>query len=95
MPKLQQSIEASLDKIVDAHLLARAGFALSNDEIGSIRRLRVTKGIYLPSDTPMHAICGSKDVIHSWALPGLNIKIDCIPGFNSHRRVLLRWRGAY
>jgi heme/copper-type cytochrome/quinol oxidase subunit 2 len=43
----------------------------------------------------MHVICGSKDVIHSWAIPGLGIKIDCIPGFNSHRRVLLRWRGVY
>jgi cytochrome c oxidase subunit 2 len=43
----------------------------------------------------MHVICGSKDVIHSWAIPGLNVKIDCIPGYNSHRRLLLRWRGAY
>lgn len=83
------------DRLTESHLLARAGFNLVNDEIGSIRRLRVTKGVYLPSDTPMHIVCGSKDVIHSWALPGLNVKIDCIPGFNSHRRLMLRWRGVY
>jgi heme/copper-type cytochrome/quinol oxidase subunit 2 len=25
----------------------------------------------------------------------LGIKIDAIPGFNSHRRVIFRWRGLY
>jgi hypothetical protein len=69
---------------------SRAGFVPMRSDVGSIRRLRVTKGVCLPSDIPMHVICGSKDVIHSWAIPGLGIKIDCIPGFNSHRRVLLR-----
>jgi len=46
-------------------LTNRAGYGLINEEIGSIRRLRVTKGVYLPADVPMHAVCGSKDVIHS------------------------------
>ena len=73
----------------------RQGYLPLNSDISASRRLRVTKGITLPSDTPMHVICGSKDVIHSWAIPGLNVKIDCIPGYNSHRRLLLRWRGAY
>ena len=75
--------------------LPRAGFTRAAEDVGMQRRLRVTKGVSLPSDVPMHVVCGSKDVIHSWAIPGLNIKIDCIPGFNSHRRLLLRWRGLY
>lgn len=66
-----------------------------NNNIPNIRRLRVSKGICLPSDFSIHIICASKDVIHSWAIPGLGIKIDCIPGFNSHRRVIFRWRGLY
>jgi hypothetical protein len=73
----------------------RQGYLPLSSNISASRRLRVTKGITLPSDTPIHIICGSKDVIHSWAIPGLGIKIDCIPGYNSHRRLLLRWRGAY
>ena len=73
----------------------RQGYVPLSSSISASRRLRVTKGISLPSDTPMHIICGSKDVIHSWAIPGLGVKIDCIPGYNSHRRLLLRWRGAY
>jgi heme/copper-type cytochrome/quinol oxidase subunit 2 len=71
------------------------GYVPLSSSISASRRLRVTKGISLPSDVPMHIICGSKDVIHSWAIPGLGVKIDCIPGYNSHRRLLLRWRGAY
>ena len=66
-----------------------------NNNISNIKRLRVSKGICLPSDFSIHIICASKDVIHSWAIPGLGIKIDAIPGFNSHRRVIFRWRGLY
>jgi hypothetical protein len=43
----------------------RSAFVPLKTDIGSIRRLRVTKGICLPSDTAIHLIAGSKDVIHS------------------------------
>ena len=73
----------------------RASYEFARCDVGSMRRLRVTRGVCLPADYPVHVVCGSKDVIHSWAVPGLGIKIDCIPGYNSHRRVLFRWRGLY
>lgn len=62
---------------------------------GLTHRLFITSGVVLPTDVPMHLICGSKDVIHSWAIPGLFVKIDCIPGYNCHRRLLIRWRGLF
>lgn len=68
---------------------------LTNLAAGLVTRMRVNAGVVLPSDVPMHVICGSKDVIHSWAIPGLGIKIDCIPGYNCHRRLMIRWRGLY
>ena len=45
--------------------MPQAGYQPIIADIGSQRRLRVTKGIYLPADVPMHGIFGSKDVIHS------------------------------
>jgi len=72
--------------------------SLNNNNLifgGLTSRIRVTSGVILPSDINIHLICGSKDVIHSWAIPGLGIKIDCIPGYNCHRRLLLRWRGLF
>lgn len=41
------------------------GYVPLSSHISASRRLRVTKGVTLPSDIPMHVICGSKDVIHS------------------------------
>lgn len=62
---------------------------------GLTSRLNITSGLVLPSNTPIHIVCGSKDVIHSWAVPGLFIKIDCIPGYNCHRRIFLKWQGLF
>lgn len=62
---------------------------------GLVHRMRINTGVVMPSDTPIEIICGSKDVVHSWAIPGLGIKIDCIPGYNCHRRLLIRWRGLF
>jgi len=68
----------------------RAGYAGIQPGVSNMRRLRVTQGIYLPADLPIHGIFGSKDVIHSWAIPGLGVKVDCIPGYSSHRRLFFR-----
>jgi hypothetical protein len=57
------SLEAGrLEPLQVAH---RGGYAPLDARISAMRRLRVTKGVYLPADTPMHGIFGSKDVIHS------------------------------
>ena len=45
--------------------VARAGFVSIPEDVRSIRRLRTSKAVCLPSDIPMHVVCGSKDVIHS------------------------------
>jgi len=73
----------------------KTGYTPIESRISDIRRLRVTQGIYLPADLPIHGIFGSKDVIHSWAVPGLGVKVDCIPGYSSHRRLFFRWRGLF
>lgn len=74
----------------NTHESGRSGYLLIDSEVANQRRLRVTKGVYLPADVPLHGIFGSKDVIHSWAIPGLGLKIDCIPGYSSHRRLILK-----
>lgn len=73
----------------------RSGFVPLSEELHQSRRLRVSKGVFLPADIPMHGIFGSKDVVHSWAIPGLHIKIDCIPGYSSQRRIYINTRGLF
>jgi cytochrome c oxidase subunit 2 len=36
--------------------------------------------LILPTQTPIRFLITSEDVLHSWAVPELGIKIDAIPG---------------
>jgi len=54
---------------------------ISNFKENDITRLINTSNrIVLPIITPVRAIITSKDVIHSWTIPNIGIKIDAIPG---------------
>lgn len=47
---------------------------------GDFRLLEVDHFVSLGTGLGIRAICTSADVIHSWAVPSLGIKVDCIPG---------------
>ena len=39
----------------------------------------------MPVEMRVQILASSKDVIHSWSVPSAGIKIDCVPGYSSHR----------
>jgi cytochrome c oxidase subunit 2 len=47
---------------------------------GSFRLLEVDKRIVLPTRTQIRLIVTASDVLHSWAIPSLGIKLDACPG---------------
>ncbi len=47
---------------------------------GNPRLLEVDKRLTLPSQTPVRVLVSSADVLHSWTVPSLGIKIDAVPG---------------
>jgi cytochrome c oxidase subunit 1 len=47
---------------------------------GELRLLEVTKSLKLPKGVPLRLLFTGGDVIHSWAVPSLGVKVDCIPG---------------
>lgn len=49
------------------------------DQDRSIRLLDVDNRVYVPI-TPVRIYLSSRDVIHSWTVPSLGVKSDCIPG---------------
>ena len=63
--------------------------------ITSMVRLHATGAVALPTEIRIHILASSKDVIHSWAIPSAGIKIDCIPGYSSHRVVIFFNSGIY
>jgi len=46
----------------------------------SLRLLQVDKPLWLPVKTHIRFMITSADVIHSWAVPALGIKVDAVPG---------------
>lgn len=58
-------------------------------------RLHATGAIAMPIEIRLHILASSKDVIHSWAIPSAGIKIDCVPGYSSHRVAIFLVSGTY
>ena len=58
-------------------------------------RLHATGAIAMPIEIRMHILASSKDVIHSWAVPSAGIKIDCVPGYSSHRITIFLVSGIF
>lgn len=54
---------------------------MSADEgLGGFRLLDVDNRVVLPVERRIRALIRSVDVIHSWAVPGLGVKLDAVPG---------------
>jgi len=49
-------------------------------ELGDLRLLQVDNELYLPISTNIRILVTGADVIHSFAIPSLGIKVDAVPG---------------
>ncbi|KAJ3084750.1 hypothetical protein HDU99_004896 [Rhizoclosmatium hyalinum] len=49
-------------------------------EMGDQRQLTVDNALVLPVNTSIRILVSSNDVIHSFAIPSLALKADCLPG---------------
>lgn len=59
------------------------------------RLLRTRRVLVLPSQVNITLITNSFDVVHSWYIPGLGIKLDCIPGRSTHHTIFIDHAGFY
>ena len=50
------------------------------EETSLFRLLKVDNDIYLPTHAHLRVLVTSTDVIHSWAVPSLGVKVDACPG---------------
>ena len=63
--------------------------------ITNMIRLHSTGAIAMPIEIRLQILASSKDVIHSWAIPSAGIKIDCVPGYSSHRVMIFLVSGIF
>jgi heme/copper-type cytochrome/quinol oxidase subunit 2 len=60
-------------------------------ELGELRLLEVDNRIVLPQNTHIRVLVTAADVLHSWAVPSLGIKVDaCIGRLNQTSLFILR-----
>lgn len=59
------------------------------------RLLRTKKTLVLPTHLNISLITNSYDVVHSWYIPSLGIKLDCVPGRSTHHTLYLDYVGLY
>ncbi|GFH10778.1 cytochrome c oxidase subunit II [Haematococcus lacustris] len=55
-------------------------YMLQDIQPGQLRILEVDERLVLPTNTLIRVLVTASDVIHSWAVPSLGVKIDAIPG---------------
>ena len=75
--------------------LLKSQFRPLKKGISSMLRLHATGAVAMPIEIRLQVLASSRDVIHSWAIPSASIKIDCVPGYTSHRMMKFLLTGVY
>ena len=63
--------------------------------IGALRLLEVDNRIVLPINTSIRLLITSSDVLHSWAVPALGVKMDACPGRLNQVSLFINRTGIY
>lgn len=64
-------------------------------ELGDLRLLEVDNKVVVPADTHVRVIITAADVLHSWAIPSLGVKLDANPGRLNQTGFLAERAGRY
>jgi heme/copper-type cytochrome/quinol oxidase subunit 2 len=62
---------------------------------GEIRLLEADKALFIPYRVPVDIVITSIDVIHSWAVPSLGVKVDAVPGRLNHIGIFIERKGVF
>ncbi|TNE40939.1 MAG: cytochrome c oxidase subunit II [Alphaproteobacteria bacterium] len=62
---------------------------------GQPRLLTTDNALVLPIDTNIRVLVTSEDVIHSWAMPSLGVKMDAVPGRLNETWLRIEKEGMY
>ena len=60
-----------------------------------LRLISTYNTLLLPININITVITNSFDVVHSWFVPGLGVKFDCVPGRSTHYTLRIDKPGIY
>lgn len=62
---------------------------------GQVRLLSTDNPVVLPVDTNIRLLITANDVLHSWAMPSLGVKMDAVPGRTNETWTRIEKEGVY
>nr|BAJ54301.1 cytochrome c oxidase subunit II [Gnathonemus petersii]BAJ54431.1 cytochrome c oxidase subunit II [Campylomormyrus numenius]CDJ98638.1 cytochrome c oxidase subunit II [Campylomormyrus compressirostris] len=62
---------------------------------GQFRLLEVDHRMVVPTESPVRMLITAEDVLHSWALPALGVKMDAVPGRLNQATFIASRPGVY
>jgi len=98
------SYEYSTDLTVDGEQLIEAEDSFTFDsylkpeddlELGELRLLEVDNRMVLPIQKHIRVIVTAADVLHSWSVPSLGVKLDACPGRLNQMALFIPREGIY
>lgn len=85
-----------LDSNIQYKLFSKNRLRSEHTPVTLARRILRTKRILvIPAHVNITAITNSYDVVHSWFIPGLGLKLDCVPGRSTHHTFFVDNVGFY
>lgn len=78
----------------DSYMLSDEDIA-NNVGLTSYRLYTVDKHVGLPSRVPTRLLMTSNDVLHSWTVPSLGVKVDACPGRLNQSSLYIKYSGIY
>lgn len=72
-------------------------YMVSEDDLqlGDLRLLEVDHRVVVPVNTHVRVIVTSADVLHSWAIPSLGVKVDACPGRLNQASLFVKRTGLF
>ncbi len=68
---------------------------LAGEGLSSYRLLTVDNHLFVPTERHVRARVTSADVLHSWAIPSLGVKLDACPGRLNQASLFIKREGLY
>ena len=80
----------------DEPLIFDSYMVQENDlEIGQFRLLEVDNRVVVPTNSHIRVLITASDVLHSWAIPSLGVKLDACPGRLNQTSMFIKREGVF
>jgi cytochrome c oxidase subunit 2 len=70
-------------------------FLKENNKLGFFRVLETNKRVVLPTNTHVRLLITAVDVLHSWTVPSLGVKVDACPGRLNQANLFIKRFGLF